>query len=123
MALSRAHLVKENKMHFLFASIFLCIFLLEFISGDAGEVKLIQYCVYTRAIFSGRTGRAVPCFCQLPAAAGAGSILLVSHKRCCFFFRLFLSATVVGVHFRDWDLSVAVVLLFRIYKNYLMLIT
>lgn len=61
MALSRAHLVKENKMHFLFASIFLCIFLLEFISGDAGEVKLIQYYVYTRAIFSGRTGRAVPC--------------------------------------------------------------
>lgn len=44
-------------------------------------------------------------------------------KDAAFFSGFFLSATVVGVHFRDWDLSVAVVLLFRIYKNYLMLIT
>lgn len=54
MALSRAHLVKENKIHFAFASIFLCMFLMEFISGDAGEVKLIQNYVCTGAVFSGR---------------------------------------------------------------------
>lgn len=87
-------------------------------------VKLSSFnTMFTQGLFSVEGLAELYLVCQLPAAAGAGSILLVSHKRCCFFFRLFLSATVVGVHFRDWDLSVAVVLLFRIYKNYLMLIT
>lgn len=60
MALPRAHLAEENRTHFPFASMFPCIFFLVFINRDIGEVQLVLHCIYTRAVFSGETGRVAP---------------------------------------------------------------
>lgn len=57
MALLRAHLAQENRTHFPFASMFPSIFFLVLISTDISDALLVLHCSYTRAIFSGETGR------------------------------------------------------------------
>lgn len=130
MALSRAHLAEENKTHFPFASMFLCMFFLEFLCRAIGKGQLVPHYIYTRAISSGEISRVVWSFSQLKKNTWElqqmqemfQAILCALHKIVMQPF-FFLSANIFRIRFQDWDLSATGVLLFRICKNYCTLIT
>lgn len=84
MALSRAHLAEENRTHFPFASMFLCMFFLEFLCRASGKGWLVPHYIYTRAISSGEISRVVWTFSvkkeYMGAVADAGNVL--GHPLC-----------------------------------------